>query len=71
MNGKSNNTLKSLCKIQLMDCYNWYNVCKWRYSLKEWGRTPDDAKVFGEIYWEENAIILVLGSRVGICLKTI
>jgi len=24
------------------------------------GRTPDNAKVFGEIYWEENYIILVL-----------
>jgi len=35
------------------------------------GQTPDDAKVFGEIYWEENDIILVLESRVGICLKTI
>ena len=31
--------------------------------------TPDDAKVFGEIYWEENDIILVPESRVGICLK--
>ena len=29
------------------------------------GRTPDDAKVFGE----ENDIILVLESRIGICLK--
>ena len=29
------------------------------------------AKVFGEIYWEENDIILVIESRVGICLKTI
>ena len=35
------------------------------------GQTPDDAKVFGEIYWEENDIILVLESTVGICLKTI
>ena len=35
------------------------------------GLTPDDDKVFGEIYWEENDIILVLESRVGICLKTI
>ena len=35
------------------------------------GQTPDDAKVFGEIYLEENDIILVLESRVGICLKTI
>ena len=31
------------------------------------GRTP----VFGEIYWEENDIILVLESSVEICLKTI
>ena len=28
-------------------------------------------KFFGEIYWEENDIILVIESRVGICLKTI
>ena len=35
------------------------------------GQTPDDAKVFVEIYCEENDIILVLESRVGICLKTI
>ena len=34
------------------------------------GQTPYDAKGFGEIYWEENDIILVLESRVGICLKT-
>jgi len=39
--------------------------------MRKQGQTPDDAKVFGEIYWEENDIILVLESRVGICLKTI
>ena len=35
------------------------------------GQTSDDAKVFGEIYWEENDIILVQESRLGIGLKTI
>ena len=33
------------------------------------GRTFDDAKVFGEIYWEENDLVLVIESRVGISLQ--
>ena len=50
----------------------WYYISN---AVINWNingiQTPDDAKVFGEIYWEENDIILVLESRVGICLKTI
>ena len=59
--------------------YFIYSLSKKRFKKKKifayicniTGRTFDDAKVFGEIYWEENDLILVLESRVGICLKTV
>ena len=35
------------------------------------GQTHDDTKVFAEICWDENDVILVIERRVGISLKTI
>ena len=65
-----------LCLFELLYCiiYFIYTLSKknfFIYLKKKFfvyicdiiGRTPDDAKVF----FEENDIILVLGSRIGIC----
>ena len=43
-------------KIAKVYQFLWYWKLKSAYICNIIGRTPDDAKVFGEIYWEENDI---------------